>query len=241
MSNTPDGAPDVATAESLDTRVVAVREVYKTYATAAGQLNAVDGVSFDVDGRGLHVLAGPAGSGVSTLLALVACLDRPDAGQVWVAGVDAGRATRVVRRELRRTAIGLVGPQPAANLLAGLPAGGNVAWAAKLRTGAVLNASGIEAHLELVGLAGAARTRIDHMSGGEQQRLALACALAGEPRLVVADEPTGTLDRDEGTRFVNALRDAADRGVCVLVGSSDPLVAQAADAFTRLAQGRVIA
>jgi ABC-type lipoprotein export system ATPase subunit len=78
------------------------------------------------------------------------------------------------------------------------------------------------------------------LTRGEQQRLALACALAGEPAIVVADDPTVTLDRDEATRFVNAVRDAADRGVCVLVGSSDPLVVAAADAFTRLAEGRVV-
>jgi putative ABC transport system ATP-binding protein/macrolide transport system ATP-binding/permease protein len=231
---------ELATAEPVDTRVVAVRDAYKVYATAAGQLNALEGVSLDVESRGLHVIAGPAGSGVTTLLGLIACLDRPDAGQVWVAGVDVLSATRAARRELRRTTIGTLQPEPAANLLPTLTAGANVAWAAKLRTGAVLNASGIDAHLELVGLAGAARARVAGMSGGEQQRLALACALAGEPRLVVADEPTLTLDRAEGTRFVNAMRDAADRGLCMLVGSSDPLVVEAADALSRLASGRIV-
>jgi putative ABC transport system ATP-binding protein/macrolide transport system ATP-binding/permease protein len=199
-------------------------------------------VSFDVEGRGqLHVVAGVTGSGVSTLLRLIACLDRPDAGQVWVAGVDTVAATRAARRELRRRHIGIVHPQPWTNLLADLSAGANVAWAAKRRTGAVLNATGIEAHLEMVGLAGAARTRLTDLSGGDQQRLALACALAGDPALVVADDPTVTLDRDEATRFVNALRDAADRGVCALVGSSDPLVLAAADGLTQLAEGRIVA
>lgn len=240
MSNTSDDASELATAEPVDTRVVAVRSVFKTYATAAGQLDVLDGVSFDVEGRRLHVLAGAAGSGITTVLGLIACLDRPDAGQVWVAGADVATATRAARRELRRTSIGIVHPRPAANVLPGLPAGGNIAWAAKLRTGAVLNASGIEAHLDQVGLAGAARARVGDLSDGEQQRLALACALAGEPRLVVADEPTVALGRDEGTRFVNAVRDAADRGVCVLVGSSDPLVLEAADTLTRLAHGRVV-
>jgi putative ABC transport system ATP-binding protein/macrolide transport system ATP-binding/permease protein len=241
VSSTSDDTSDVATAQPIDSRVVAVRDVFKTFPTAAGQLNALDGVSLDVQDRLLHVVAGTGGSGVSTLLGLIACLDRPDAGQVWVAGVDTAIATRAGRRELRRTAIGIVRARPEANLLTGQTAGANLAWAAKLRTGALLNATGIEAHLELVGLAGAARTRIVEMSEGEQQRLALACAFAGEPRLVVADEPTASLDRAEGLRLVNALRDAADRGVCVLVGSSDPLVVEAADAITHLAHGRVVA
>jgi putative ABC transport system ATP-binding protein/macrolide transport system ATP-binding/permease protein len=199
----------------------------------------LDAVSLDLEGQGLHVVAGLAGSGVSTLLGLIACLDRPDAGQVWVAGVETVSASRAARRELRRRVIGIVQTRPAANLLPDVTAGGNVAWAAKRRTGAVLNSSGIEAHLDMVGLAGAARTRVTALGGGEQQRLALACSLAGEPRIVIADDPTATLDRDEATRFVNATRDAADRGVCVLVGSSDPLMVAAADALTRLAAGRI--
>lgn len=240
MSSTSDGPSGLGPSELLDTRVVAVREVFKTYASAAGQRNALEDVSFDVEARRLHVFAGPAGSGVSTLLGLVSCLDRPDAGQVWVAGVDAGHASRAARRELRRRAIGLVHARPAANLLPSLTAGANLGWAGRLRTGAVLNATGVEAHLDLVGLGGAARARVADMSDGERQRLALACALAGEPRLVVADDPTVALDRGEATRFVNAMRDAADRGVCLVVGTSDPLVVEVADVLTRLAAGKVV-
>jgi putative ABC transport system ATP-binding protein len=247
-SNEPDAVgDDVASApvglvapEPADTRVVAVRAVTRTHVSPTGPVVALEGVSLDVDGRGLHVVAGVAGSGVSTLLGLISCLDRPDAGEIWVAGIDAVAASRAARRELRRRAIGIIQPQPWANLLPDLPAGGNVAWAAKRRTGAVLNASGIEAHLEMVGMAGASRARVAGLSGGECQRLALACALAGEPRLVVADDPTVTLDRDEATRFVNALRDAADRGVCAVVGSSDPLMVAAADQLIRLAEGRIV-
>jgi putative ABC transport system ATP-binding protein/macrolide transport system ATP-binding/permease protein len=240
VSSTSDGPSGLGAGELLDTRVVAVREVFKTYASAAGQHNALEDVSFDVEARRLHVFAGPAGSGVSTLLGLVSCLDRPDAGQVWVAGVDAGHASRAARRGLRRRAIGLVHARPAANLLPSLTAGANLGWAGRLRTGAVLNATGVEAHLDLVGLGGAARARVADMSDGERQRLALACALAGEPRLVVADDPTVALDRGEATRFVNAMRDAADRGVCLVVGTSDPLVVEVADVLTRLAGGRLV-
>jgi putative ABC transport system ATP-binding protein len=229
------GAPEPA-----DTRVAAVREVTKTYVAPTGQVVALHDVSLDVEGRGLHIVAGVAGSGVSTLLGLISCLDRPDTGQIWVAGIDTVAASRAARRELRRRAIGIVQPQPWANLLPDLPAGANIAWAAKRRTGAVLNTAGVDAHLEMVGMSGASRARVAGLSGGEQQRLALACALAGEPRLVVADDPTATLDRDEATRFVNALRDAADRGVCTLVGSSDPLMVGAADQLIQLAEGRIV-
>lgn len=262
MSSPPDGADQVPTigsdelaaagdepagdpielliSEPVDTRVVAIRDATRTFASPTGPVAALDGVSLDVEARGLHVVAGVAGSGVTTLLRVIACLDRPDAGQVWVAGVDTLSASRPARRELRRRSIGIIQPYPAANLLPDLPAGADIAWAAKLRTGAVLNGNGIEAHLEMVGMAGASRARVAELSRGEQQRLALACALAGEPAIVVADDPTVTLDRDEATRFVNAVRDAADRGVCVLVGSSDPLVVAAADALTRLAEGRIV-
>jgi putative ABC transport system ATP-binding protein len=139
--------------EPVDTRVVAVRDATRTFTSPTGPVVALHGVSLDVEARGLHVVAGVAGSGVTTLLRLIACLDRPDDGQVWVAGVDALSARRAARRELRRRRIGIIQPHPAANLLPDLPAGGNIAWAAKLRTGAVLNGNGIEAHLEMVGRA----------------------------------------------------------------------------------------
>lgn len=226
-------------AAPADTRAVALRDVIKTYRTPAGSALALAGISLDVDARGLTVVAGRAGAGVSTLLGIIGCLERADSGAVWVAGLDVASATRNARRDHRRRAIGLLSSEPAANLLARRDAADSLSWAAKRRTGATLNSAGVDAHLTLVGLEGAARQRVAEMHRGGRQRLALACALVGEPRLVVADDPTATLDREEANRFVTALRDAADRGTCVLVGTTDPVVLAAADHFVHLVGGQL--
>jgi putative ABC transport system ATP-binding protein/macrolide transport system ATP-binding/permease protein len=239
MASTPDD-PSAAQPilETADERAAALRGVSRSYPSPIGPTVALDDVSLDVAASGLTVVTGTAGSGTSTLLRIVACLDRSDTGGVWVAGADAQALDQRARRELRRTSIGVLQAHPEHNLLPGLDIGANLVWAAKRRTGAVLNAAGVEAQLETVGLSGFVRKRVGHLLRGEQQRLALACALAGTPRLLVADEPTSTLDADDALRLANALRDAADRGFAVLVGTRDENVVAVADAVAQLEAGR---
>ena len=129
---------------------------------------------------------------------------------------------------------------PSHGLLWQLDAGANLAWAAKRRTRAALSHSGVQSHLEMVGLAGLSRKRPGDLLPGDRRRLALACALVGEPAIVVADDPTAGIDREQAGRLTNALRDAVDRGVAVLAGTRDPVVVDVADVALRIELGRIV-
>ena len=224
-------APDV---------VVDAERLTRRFASAGGDVVALDGVDVLVTRGSFTVVAGPSGSGKSTLLALVACTDRPDAGALRVDGTDVLAADRRARRELRRRRLGVVLAVPADNLLDSLDAAGNLSWSARCR--GVASGTGEaapDAALAAVGLpAGTARKRIAELSGGEQQRLALACALVGSPAVVVADEPTASLDHDSAAAVIDALRGAADAGATLFVASHDHHVIDAADVVVHLDHGR---
>jgi ABC-type lipoprotein export system ATPase subunit len=209
---------------------------------------ALDEVDVDVPRGLLTVIAGPSGSGKSTLLGLLACADRPDSGTVTIGDVDVLALGSRARRRLRRERIGIVLPQPSDNLLDQLDAAGNLAWSTKQRCGrraaraTTTATTTTEAELlASVGLAGAGAKRVRQLSTGEQQRLAVACALTGAPQLVVADEPTASLDRANAEGLVAVLRAAASRGATLVVASHDEHVIEAADTVVRLDRGRRVA
>lgn len=212
--------------------------VTRRFVTATEPIVAVDDVSVAVPARRLTVIAGSSGSGKSTLLSMISCLDRPDAGTVEIEGHSVQSLSARVRRAVRRYRLGVVLPLPSDNLLEHLDAIGNLAWAARLRTLSTPADDVLHAALADVGLADAATKRVRQLSGGEQQRLALACALIGDPALVVADEPTASLDRTNAATVVDAMRAAADRGVALAVASHDAHVIDAADRLVRLDHGR---
>ncbi len=237
----PDGdltAPDRPAAASLS--VARAECVTRRFDSASGPVVAVDQVDVEVPRHRLTVIAGPSGSGKSTLLGLLACMDRPDDGTVWLDDEELTRLSRRRRRALRRRRVGIVLPQPSDNLLDRLDADANLGWSARQR-GASSGRTEAERHelLASVGLAGLATTRrVRQLSGGEQQRLALACALVGDPLLVVADEPTASLDRASADQVVDVLRAAADRGVTLVVAGHDRRVIDAADLVVELDHGR---
>ena len=218
-----------------------MRDATRRFLTAAEPVVAIDDVSADVPTGQLTVIAGPSGSGKSTLLSLMSCLDRPDAGTVEIEGHPVHGLSARVRRAVRRYRVGVVLPLPSDNLLDRLDALGNLAWAARIRTLAPLPAGRLESALAEVGLHDSGGKRVRQLSGGEQQRLALACALIGDPALIVADEPTASLDRVNAATVVEAMRAAADRGVTLAVASHDAHVMEAADQVIRLEHGRRIA
>jgi putative ABC transport system ATP-binding protein len=216
----------------------ACRDVDRTYVTATGQVPALRGVSAELRGGELTVIAGPSGSGKSSLLRILGCIERPDAGTVTVGGREVAGLGARARRRLRRTEIAYVFQEPAENLLSYLTAAEHVALAVRLRG---RRAPGDDELLERLGLG----HRRDHhpatLSGGEQQRLAFAAAVAGGPALVVADEPTAELERASGRRLLDAVRALRAAGTSFVVSSHDPQVAAAADTVIRLRGGRVVA
>ncbi|MGZ4763578.1 MAG: ABC transporter ATP-binding protein [Ilumatobacteraceae bacterium] len=212
------------------------RGVVRRFPVAGDVVTALDHVDLDVPVGRMTVVIGPSGSGKSTLLALLSCVQRPDEGTVMIGQTDVLALTRGGRRELRRDRLGIVLPQPSENLLDHLDAAANLRWAARQRRGTE-HADNLDELLDSVGLAGTGGRRVRELSGGEQQRLAVACALAGRPELVILDEPTASLDRTSGSALVEALAAVAARGSTMVIATHDRLVAEAADMTAELDHG----
>jgi putative ABC transport system ATP-binding protein len=229
-----------AAASSQDRPSVELVDVVRTYAGAGGQVRALDGVSATFATASFTVVAGPSGSGKSTLLRIAALLDRPESGRVSIEGTDVTSASTRARRRLRRRAIGYMFQQPPDNLLEYLDADAHVRLGARLRADGDPSARPDTLDiLEALGLADRRRHRPAHLSGGEQQRLAFAFAVAGAPRVLVADEPTAALDHAAGASVLAALIRLARQGLTVIASSHDPAVVEAADRVLRIAHGRV--
>jgi putative ABC transport system ATP-binding protein len=216
------------------------RGVGKTYRTATESVPALVDVTLSIPRARVTVVVGPSGSGKSSLLRLLACIDSPDTGEVLIAGQRVDRLRPRARRRLRQRQVAYLFQRPGENLLPYLDAVGQVRLAASLRGAPVTEAVALEL-LDRLGL----RARADHvpgqLSGGEQQRLAVACGVVGDPALVVADEPTAELDTAAAERVLTAMEDLAAAGVGFVLSSHDPRVMAIADGFVRLDHGRLVA
>src|SRR3954466_3171982 len=229
---TPGSQPD-------DGPAAVCRDVVKTYRTATESVTALDGVTLSIPRARVTVVVGPSGSGKSSLLRLLACVDRPDSGEVRVAGQRVDSLGARARRKLRRRQVAYLFQRPGENLLPYLDAAGQVRLAAQLR-GARIGEDEVHALLDRLGLGARADHHPAQLSGGEQQRLAVACGVVGDPALVVADEPTAELDTARAERVLNAMAALVAAGVGFVISSHDPRVMAIADGFVRLDHGRVV-
>ncbi|MGH9213295.1 MAG: ABC transporter ATP-binding protein [Acidimicrobiales bacterium] len=206
------------------------------YRTAAGVVHALQDVDASF-GRGqLSVVAGPSGSGKSSLLRVLAGLQHPRAGTVEIGDADVTRLRPRLLRRLRRRTIGMVLQDPSDNLVGYLPAIEQVRLAAALRG---VDPGETASLLDTTGLSDRAASYPHELSGGEQQRVAFAAAAIGPPTLLLADEPTAELDAVAGARLVEAMADLVRRGATLVVTSHDPAVIAAADHVVALRDGRV--
>jgi putative ABC transport system ATP-binding protein len=213
---------------------VVVEEVRRVH---PGPVIALDGVSVALEPGEFVVLTGPSGSGKTSLLSVIGDLDRPDSGSVEVDDVGVGEWSN---DRFHREVVGFVFQHH--QLLAHLPASANVEIPL---IGAGLPRAErrrrAEALLEAVGL----RHRVDslavHLSGGERQRVAVARALANDPRLLLADEPTGALDTEDTERVLDLLQGARERlGMTMMVVSHDAAIGRRADRMLYMRDGRLV-
>ena len=207
-------------------RVIELAGVRKSFGTRGVVL---DGADLAVDAGELVAIRGESGTGKSTLLNIVAGLERPDAGRVRVAGMDLAALDDDARTRLRRERIGFV--FQAFHVLPYLSVAQNVGLPLALlgQVGAPADAK-VAAMLAAVGLADRAESRPGELSGGELQRVAIARALVHGPAVLLADEPTGNLDADSADAIIALLRDAAKRArAATLLVTHSPRAAAAAD------------
>ena len=209
--------------------------VSRRFVVRGASVEALDDVSFEVPSGTLVAIAGPSGSGKSTLLAILGCLDRPTTGSVRVTEQELTLLTRRDRRRLRRSVIATLLPQPSDNLLVARSGVDNLRRATAQRQSPI---SEVDAVIAEVGIGDFVERPAGRMSGGEQQRLALACALAGHTPLVLADEPTGALDDASAAQVVEAMLRATARGATIVAATHDPAVIEAAMWVVRLEHGR---
>ena len=227
---TPDAPPDL---------VLDLRGVCKGYREGDATRAVLDHAAMRLARGRIGALVGRSGAGKSTVLNLVSGIDRPDAGQVLVDGVDLAALSERDRTLFRRRHIGFV--FQFYNLVPTLTVEENVRVLLDLdRTPAAHAHRRATALLDAVGLADRAATFPDRLSGGEQQRVAIARALAHDPALVLADEPTGDLDAETGTRVLDLLeRLTREQGKTLLMVTHDRSTLGRADVVFTLADGKI--
>jgi putative ABC transport system ATP-binding protein len=210
--------------------MLSVSHLNKSFSTEGGDVHAVRDVSFSAANGEVVAIVGASGSGKSTLLSLLGLLDAPDSGSIDIDGTQLAHLDAAGRTKYRASDVGFV--FQSFNLIPNLSALENVLLALEFaQWPKESRESRAREMLEMVGLNDQkAQRRPAKLSGGEQQRVAIARAFAANPKLILADEPTGSLDRSTGQKIVTLLRQAAaTRGTTVLVVTHDDKVAQQAD------------
>lgn len=219
--------------------IVSVRGLSRTYTRGEHKVHALRGVDLDIEAGEFTALMGPSGSGKTTLLNLIGGLDAPTAGSVVVDGTDLAQLSAGERSDLRRERLGFV--FQAYNLIPVLSAAENAEFVLALRgLSASERRARANAVLAQVGLAGMEDRRPGQLSGGQQQRVAVARALAGNPAVILADEPTANLDSTTGHELIDLMRELNERdGATFIFATHDPKVLDAARRVIRLVDGEI--
>jgi ABC-type lipoprotein export system ATPase subunit len=217
--------------------VIELRSVAKAYRKGAEAVEALAGIDLTIEAPAMVAVVGPSGSGKSTLLHIIGAMDRPTRGDVIVAGQDLNRLSQSDLTRFRRQSVGFV--FQSFNLIPNLTALENVALPMEFNGVArIPRKQRAQALLERFGLGHRLRHYPRELSGGEMQRVAITRAIANEPPLVLADEPTGNLDSQSGEMIYDLLREIArDRTVLVVTHAEE--FAQRADRVLHIRDGRV--
>src|SRR5438067_9214141 len=218
--------------------VMDVRDITKSLPLGRERIEILKGISFQIMSGEFVSIVGPSGSGKSTLLGIIAGLDNPTTGQVFIDGVDITRMTEGKLAVVRNNKIGMV--FQAFNLIPTLTAQENVE--VPLYDGKHKGSPSARAQelLALVGLSHRLNHRPNQLSGGEQQRVAIARALATDPAFVIADEPTGNLDARNGENVLELIAQLREQtGKTFIIATHDPVVASHADHSIRIVDGLI--
>ena len=219
--------------------LIEFQSVYKIYQMGDTQVRALDGVDMTIDPGEFVAIVGQSGSGKSTAMNIIGCLDVPSTGVYKLGGVDVSTMDDDQQAVIRNKMLGFIFQQynriPKLNVLenvelpllyAGVPE--------RERRERALRA------LDRVGLAGKSKNRPNQLSGGQQQRVAIARALAGDPSVILADEPTGALDSRTGREVLHFLKQLHEEGNTVVLITHDNSIAVKAERIVRLQDGKII-
>ena len=191
--------------EKVSTKAIEAIDLSMTYRSGKIDVPALNNVSFTVDKGEFIAVMGPSGCGKSTLLHLMGGLMSPTGGRILIDDIDISTLSDSERTTVRREKIGYVFQR--FNLLPTLTAKGNIELAKKIHGNGALGSNGISEIIEMLGLTGKINSRPSELSGGEQQRIAIARALINQPSIILADEPTGSLDSKNANRVLRILQD----------------------------------
>lgn len=218
--------------------MITCENLVKIYKTGDIEVVALQGLDLKVEEGELMAIIGNSGSGKSTLLNIIGGLDKPTAGSITVAGKDLLKFEEKDLIEYRRDSVGFVWQNNARNLIPYLSALENVEVPMTI-SGARNRRNRAKEFLDMVGLSHRMRSKTTELSGGEQQRVAIAIALSNEPKLLLTDEPTGNIDTTAANTIFRVFRDInRELGVTIVVVTHDRRIARAVDRFVAIRDGR---
>ena len=220
--------------------LIDIRDLYKIYNEGKeSEVRALDGVSLQIDRGEFVAIVGQSGSGKSTMMNVLGCLDIPTYGEYFLEGTDIGALTDKELARIRNREIGFI--FQGYNLIQELDALENVTLPLIYRGVSVFDREDMAMEaLAKVGMDSRARHRPSEMSGGQQQRVAIARAIATSPPIIMADEPTGALDSKTGKHVLEILRDLYRGGTTILLITHDDGIAATAKRVVRLSDGKII-
>jgi len=221
--------------------VIKLQDIHKTYHTGEVDVHAVRGVSLEIAQGEFVALMGASGSGKSTMMNIIGCLDRPTMGKYWLDGIDVSQLNRDELADIRNQKIGFV--FQGFNLLARTSAVENVElpmlYTRKRMNGESQRERALKA-LEIVGLSDRADHTPNQLSGGQQQRVAIARGLANHPSLLLADEPTGNLDSRTSIEIMGVFQKLNDQGITIIMVTHELDIAQYTKRMIVMRDGKVV-
>ena len=222
-----------------DTIALEARDVYKSLPLGGERIDILKGMSFQIQKGEFVAIIGPSGSGKSTLLGIIAGLDNPTSGEVFVDGVNITHMSEAQLATIRNQKIGMV--FQTFNLVPTLTAQENVEVPLYVGKHPGSPSARAKELLALVGMSHRLDHRPNQLSGGEQQRVAIARSMSANPAIIIADEPTGNLDGKNGTKLLELIAELREKtGTTFIIATHDPRVASAAERIISISDGQIV-